>query len=342
MHFKVLSAIGDNYGYEEGTQGHRAHASTFADAALGKELKEAIIDLRSLLRAPAPAPQQRGVAAQGLSVRQLANFHHAQAQTGQEAEIARLRAKITKLKAWLKLQGVDCDANGNVTTIEHRVVIYDHQAAAQGRTQIHFAGGRLFTDQACRTPLDTSNMVTHFSGVGKAIFVMSETGNLHVSSHVVGNRHHSSLLAGANVACGGEIEVRAGSIEWLSNKSGHYRPKIQHLLQVLHLLQKRNVPMTFALTVVPGGANHPTVRAFLERLDLDGEDDYELTKLFAYSAHLTETVLDRNNWRWRFPNEAPGVHDKTTNLLIPHKQVRKWLKQQGLTAAPEVQSGTGR
>jgi hypothetical protein len=176
---------------------------------------------------------------------------------------------------------------------------------------------------------------------------MSETGNIHVSSHSVGHRHHSSLLAGANVAGAGELKAVNGHLTWLSNKSGHYAPSVAHMLQVLHQIQKGGVPMTFALTVMPAKKQYPTVGAFLKELELNDEPDYELMKLMRYSDHLTDAVLATHTpdpWRWRDSSvgEVAAVYSTTTNAPVPHKAVRQWFKTQGLHAKTDLQRGYGR
>jgi hypothetical protein len=162
---------------------------------------------------------------------------------------------------------------------------------------------------------------------------------------VVGHRHHSSLLAGIPVACAGELEAQNGTLKWLSNKSGHYAPNVDHLLQILHMLQKKLVPLTFALTAfMPARNDFPTVAGFMQKIQLDDVPDYELGKLLQYSDYLDDATLGVKNWRWRLVSEAAGVYDKTTNAMIAHKVVRMWLKgeQGGLAGRVNTAPGTGR
>jgi hypothetical protein len=168
-------------------------------------------------------------------------------------------------------------------------------------------------------------MVTAFSGPGKAIYVMGRTGNIHLSSHSVGYRHHSSLSAGTSVAGAGELQVEDGRLKWISNKSGHYAPSVVHLVQTLHQLQKRGVPMFFRLKLVPDNQEFATVGEFLDKMEL-GEQDYELAKLTAYMQHMDEATLGENGWRWRNESERAGVYTIDASLPVPHKQVRQWLK----------------
>ena len=60
---------------------------------------------------------------------------------------------------------------------------------------------------------------------GRAIFVMDGNGNLYATTRQeVGVIHHSSLLAGADVAGAGEIRVVGGRLTEMSDQSGHYTP----------------------------------------------------------------------------------------------------------------------
>jgi hypothetical protein len=96
-------------------------------------------------------------------------------------------------------------------------------------------------------PVDTSNSVTWQSGMGAEIYVLSHDGKLHMSSHVVGRHHHSSLLghtAGStthakDAAAAGEMKVSLGKIDRISIKTGHYQSGLDQLRQIVKLLVKR-------------------------------------------------------------------------------------------------------
>ncbi|MBU2670227.1 hypothetical protein KOI35_42675 [Actinoplanes bogorensis] len=73
---------------------------------------------------------------------------------------------------------------------------------------------------------DTSTGSTHWSGEGRAIFVMDGSGNLYATlDQAPGHIHHSSLLGGESVVGAGEIEVRDGRLVAMTDQSGHYHPK---------------------------------------------------------------------------------------------------------------------
>ncbi|WP_128330261.1 hypothetical protein [Apibacter sp. HY039] len=57
---------------------------------------------------------------------------------------------------------------------------------------------------------------------------MSKKGNIYISKYnEVGKFHHSSLVAGEEVAAAGEIIIENGIIKMITNKSGHYLPNIE-------------------------------------------------------------------------------------------------------------------
>ena len=343
MKFKYLSEVGHHYDNEEGSSGVRTDDRVWK--GIEAKLKQAIVDLKNLVRTPVTAPP---VVSGGTSVKDRIKFHEAeQKKHGGQAAIGEARQKVDYYRRWLAMEGAAADKDGNIdiSNFKDLKVYYDHDLVQQGMTKIRFRSGRLFTDDLGKQPLSTDKMVKHFSGPGKAIFAMSQSGSLHVASHVVGNYHHSSLLAGGDVGCAGELEAVGGALVWLSNKSGHYRPNVAHMLQVLHILQKNNVPMTFRLTICSSSPQKQfgSVGEFMKQLQLDDEPDYELMKLFAYGAHLDDAVLVRNGWRWRDPtHEKVGVYIIATNQMVPHKTVRQWLKSQGLFAQEDVQSSSGR
>ena len=92
-------------------------------------------------------------------------------------------------------------------------------------------------------PFDTSKSTSKAAGPGFAIFVMSERGQFYAGSHKVGLFHHSSLLAGEDAACGGEMKASNGKLEHITNKSGHYTPNPAHLRQALGELARGGVKL---------------------------------------------------------------------------------------------------
>jgi hypothetical protein len=276
--------------------------------------------------------------------------------------------KIREFKERYSRQGFFFNPDGTIDwALSGRVVVYDHDPALREMSRLRIAGGRIYTDDAHTVPLDTSQMTTAKSGNGWAIYVMGATGNIHVSSHVVGNRHHSSLLCGNDVAAAGELKVRTGFLEAISNKTGHYQAKLAHFVQILHQLQKDNVGLQ-AVTIRhlfyrwvgdnEQMAEYNGIQAFNNYLaanEFDTEvgakaSDYEYAKLLAYLGALPmaqfNMMAGEIGWRWVTNAEymAGGrVVVRVNNATpIPHKWVRKWLKGRGYLATNLIQSGVGR
>jgi uncharacterized protein YukE len=93
-------------------------------------------------------------------------------------------------------------------------------------------------------PFDTTAGVTHWSGDGRAIYVMDEQGNIYASNYQeVGAFHHSSLLGGRPVSAAGELEVRNGEVVRLTDQSGHYRPTQAMTQQMAQRLRDAGIPI---------------------------------------------------------------------------------------------------
>ena len=93
-------------------------------------------------------------------------------------------------------------------------------------------------------PFDTQNAGT-VTGKGKAIFVMSEAGQIYASlDQQPGLFHHSSFLAGGPVAAAGEIQVLNGAVMAVSNRSGHYTPDHTYTQQFVEQLWRKGVKNT--------------------------------------------------------------------------------------------------
>lgn len=55
--------------------------------------------------------------------------------------------------------------------------------------------------------------------------------------------HHSTFNAGDDIAGAGELQVRDGQVELLSDASGHYKPGSKQMVQTVQQLEKNNVPI---------------------------------------------------------------------------------------------------
>ena len=93
-------------------------------------------------------------------------------------------------------------------------------------------------------PFDTRSAGTVWNQ-GRAIYVMDRHGNLYASlKQVVGEFHHSSLLAGKPVVGAGELEVIDGVPTLMNRNSGHYQPDEEQLSLVRDMLQEQGIDIS--------------------------------------------------------------------------------------------------
>jgi hypothetical protein len=93
-------------------------------------------------------------------------------------------------------------------------------------------------------PFDTSAMFSSGAGAGFSIFVMSPGGEIFANEHKPGLFHHSSFLAGLPTAAAGELQVKKGTLQHLTNKSGHYHPGAAQTYQVVRELKQRGIALS--------------------------------------------------------------------------------------------------
>ncbi len=111
--------------------------------------------------------------------------------------------------------------------------------------KVHFENGKVVG--ADGKLLDTSdvNVRAVWGGSGKAIFVMDAKGGIYISKfQKQGQFQHSSLLAGGDVAAAGELEIRNGVITLITDRSGHYEPPMEMMLQFLIKLRDAGVDIS--------------------------------------------------------------------------------------------------
>ena len=98
----------------------------------------------------------------------------------------------------------------------------------------------------------SGNLLTSQKSPG--IFVMSPEGQIYFAQSdvaTIGQFHHSSFLAGGDVAAAGKLSVKDGVIEAMSRSSGHYMPDEIHLDQFARELSRRGVPNANQIPRVP-------------------------------------------------------------------------------------------
>lgn len=88
----------------------------------------------------------------------------------------------------------------------------------------------------------TGSVLLHEEEPDLAIWVMDGHGNIYVSTTPEINVfNHASFLAGGEVAAAGDIKVVNGELRYLTNGSGHYKPRWNFLKQAMDHMRSQGV-----------------------------------------------------------------------------------------------------
>ncbi|MGN6332610.1 MAG: hypothetical protein ACTHOD_13290 [Motilibacteraceae bacterium] len=237
----------------------------------------------------------------------------------------------------LRRQNIPVSPEGDLDeespALKDRKVGYDDTEEAQAATLVHVdAAGKLRRNTEGNPPVDTSKSATHFSGAGVEIFVVGVDGDIHLHNHAIGQYHHSSLLDGGDVAMAGEMKVDKGKIVWLSDKSGHYVPSLDHLLQFLHRLKKDGVELDFELRgyTIPKGRTW-TAAELLDGNEGTGEDAWTKVKtklvLEGFTASKDEAAVLEAIAAAGWKREADGSVVDAGGTPVPDRDLRRHLKR---------------
>jgi hypothetical protein len=78
---------------------------------------------------------------------------------------------------------------------------------------------------------------SNFIGQGVAAYVWTQEKELFIAQHMGQQFHHSSFVSGRAVRCAGMICIENGQVTALSNNSGHYKPRKEHVRNFVNFLQ---------------------------------------------------------------------------------------------------------
>lgn len=219
---------------------------------------------------------------------------------------------------------------------------YNFYPSEREAVRVHFNGSRLYQLQdGISTPLSTEASLAQLnpwergsedpSGVG--IYVLDARGSFFAMDTAY-RRRHSTLLAGQAVAGAGEWRVQDGQLKWISQNSGHYRPNIWQMLQVVHQLDKLGINSYRLEVLYPGmrRMEYERPERFLEDVGAFGLVDYDTMKLLLYSPHLLDEVLAPQGWHFVGDPDfgtGIGVYKLGSDERVLSKTVRRWLKSTG-------------
>ncbi len=95
------------------------------------------------------------------------------------------------------------------------------------------------------------------TGMDMAAYVWTEEGELFIGEHAGHVFHHSSFTSGRKVRCAGMIKVAGGYVTFVSNNSGHYKPRKDKMRNFLEFLNGHGALAGNADVVVHTGAAKP-------------------------------------------------------------------------------------
>lgn len=133
--------------------------------------------------------------------------------------------------------------------------------------------------------------------------------------------HHSSFLGGEDVAGAGEMQVRDGQVELVSDTSGHYQPGSKQMMQTVQQLQKNNVQ---------------TERLGVEFVGKNGTNNMQAsaTELLGYADHSPETAETQMRAMHGKKNSVLGeLLSKTRNTPDGHNAIPSELGRRPEEAA---------
>jgi hypothetical protein len=144
---------------------------------------------------------------------------------------------------------------------EHEKPFVKYITSEAAREEYELVGGATLKQGKPPHPFDTTGMFSKHSGQDFGIYVMAPDGRIYSGVHKVGLFHHSSFLAGLPTASAGELKVQAGTLQHITNKSGHYQPGRAQMVNSLKQLRGRGVnldgvrlDMVNEIDNYPGGA----------------------------------------------------------------------------------------
>jgi hypothetical protein len=188
---------------------------------------------------------------------------------------------------------------------------------------------------------------------GDHIFVMDEHGRFYTQKESEANKqldstgkradvHHSSFLAGEEVAGAGVVRVDSqGSIKEVSDRSGHYKPGEEQAKQTLEEIERQGVSLDNVQFTMDRGeeSTHGMAREFLQgqvtpeeqlhraQVQQSGQQVSDVSKV------MEENFKARHNVADQIKAKGESVRDslkKTDNLKNVEQRVQEQAKKQGV------------
>jgi hypothetical protein len=184
---------------------------------------------------------------------------------------------------------------------------------------------------------------------GRAIFVMTTDRRLYVADQATESTrkssqegwlfHHSSFLGGEPVAAAGELVFEDGCLKGITDGSGHYRPELKHMRQVLQLFRDAGVDLrdvTMVLVKKKDFAEELEVPATLI-LELPDANEFEVRQEVKRRAREkaeqdARKEIGRAQAKEDYDEAGRLYEDAVNRELIPPEEPAALFTQKGLKA----------
>jgi hypothetical protein len=220
----------------------------------------------------------------------------------------------------------------------------ENAEAAKAEFGYELSGGRFVSggeDGSAQEPLDTTGIVKGATWVGskpeRMIYTMDTKGDFRMADSIAeaqredreGLRvHHSTTAAGQEVAGAGEMKIREGVVEQVSDASGHYRPDFAMTQQVAGALKNQGVDtdkVTFELgNYLPGDKRlKDTLASGTEVLAYDRDAILaDLNPLLRKQVEVAGRQKWSGAWDWLSPEVRTREEDELfAQLAAPYAEM---------------------
>lgn len=225
---------------------------------------------------------------------------------------------------------------------------YELKLVKQNGVQVFFLGDRpIDTDKMKRSTFfkeDAANALD--SGSGNVIFAMDVEGHVYVAdegaeAHAGGTAsgtkwrfNHSSFVKGKPVAAAGEMWFKDGALTAITDNSGHYKPDLESMLQLLRNFKANGVKLEgvkVQLKSFHGVGFHDA-----EELLASGPVDLTLT-----NRKKAVNALDNGASRANLAQRADDLTEATAALTVANRQSTGLKLSAELARAVELLVGVG-
>ncbi|MDF1757573.1 MAG: hypothetical protein P1U74_04680 [Legionellaceae bacterium] len=194
----------------------------------------------------------------------------------------------------------------------------------RGIYQVNLKKGIFFKNNQ---PYTTYGMKSHYKD-NYASFTCNNMGEISLFTHLGGEIDkdkrrlvHSSMNAGADVYCAGELKINTkGNLTEITTHSGHYAPTLYNVYKFLQHLEKRGIDITEVKIVTNTLPPSSSIKCD-KNYPLRGEVTYRASDLFTYiSKDINLSINDMRYWT-KIRAKAYNIFFESSNLVSQRQQI---------------------